>query len=161
MCVCVREREGGYTHVHVYTHVQVQCHIKLKLFVPATSGTSLRIFLCCYSPLSLSPCWGCGSARPTGRGFRSGWLSGSSLSTVFLVTRSIAMCCPLYPLLQSMQVHVHIPVCVHICIIHVHVFIVCYFLSIQMKTCLSILVLLLIGYYISNLLIKYKNRCKL
>ena len=94
----------------VYTHVQVQCHIKLKLFVPATPGTLLRIFLCSYSPLSLSPCWGCGSAPPTGRGLHSGWLSGSSLSTVFSVTRSIAMYCPLYPLLQSMQVHM----CTHL-----------------------------------------------
>ena len=67
-------------------------------------GTSPKMSQCYSSLPSPSVSWGCGSAPPTGLELHSGWLSGSLLFTVLLVTRSIAMCFPLYPLPHSMLV---------------------------------------------------------
>ncbi len=89
-----REREM-YMYIHVCVHVKYEC---------ITPGTLQRMFLCYYSPLYRSHYWGCGSAPPPGPGLHSGWLSGSSFFTVLSVIRSIDLYCPLYLLLQSMQV---------------------------------------------------------
>ena len=69
-------------------------------------GTLPRMFLFCYLRLSPSVFGVCGSATPPGPELHSGWLSGSLSSTVFSVTRSIAMCYPLCPLPHSMLVSV-------------------------------------------------------
>ena len=98
MCMCVYEEREMYMCAKY-----LMC---IRMYHSTTPGTSQRMFLCYCSPLSRSPCWGCGSAPPPGLGLHSGWLSGSSLFTVLLVTRSIAMYYPLCLLHQYMQVRI-------------------------------------------------------
>ena len=137
MCVCVWIKRERKKLMCMYMYAKFNVHV--HMYYSITPGTLQRMFLCYYSPLSRSHYWGCGSAPPPGPGLHSGWLCGRLLFTVLSVIGSIAMYYPLYSLHQFMLV----------------------ILAANKVEDFIMLPLGFVGYYISNLLIKYKHRCKL